>query len=266
MNKLILGRYFHGTSILHHLDPRAKLLAGIYFIFMLFLADHFYSYLLLWGFTFYVMYLSGISFKIYFRGVKPLIWLILFTVTLQILFTSGGHIYFDWGIFTISQFGVINGLYIFSRFVMIILVSTVITLTTKPMELTDAIHYFLRPLAIFKIPVNEISIMLSISLRFIPNLMDETQKIMDAQKARGAEFGEGSIFQQMKALVPIFLPLFSSSLNRAEDLANAMEIRGYQSNKKRSSFRRLKWHWKDTFCLFTLLLLTASVMLIQYFT
>jgi energy-coupling factor transport system permease protein len=157
----------------------------------------------------------------------------------------------------------VSGIYIFFRFVMIIFISTVITLTTKPIDLTEAIHFLLKPLRIFKIPVEEISIMLSIALRFIPNLLDETQKIMDAQKARGTEFGKGSLFQQMKTLVPIFLPLFVSSLNRAEEVANVMEVRGYQPNARRSSFRKLRWKWADTLSLVIMIFLTVGLLIMN---
>ncbi|MBW8350961.1 energy-coupling factor transporter transmembrane protein EcfT [Bacillus sp. IITD106] len=263
MNKLILGRYFPGDSYLHQLDPRAKIIAGFYFIIILFLANNWQSYFILWLFTFIVLRLSNISMKIYIRGLKPLIWLILFTVFLQILFTAGGEIYVDYGIITISQFGIINGFYIFCRFVMIVFISTVVTLTTKPIELTDGINHLLSPLRYLKIPIHEMTLMLSISLRFIPNLLDETQKVMDAQRARGTEFGMGNLLQQMKALVPIFIPLFVSSLNRAEDLANALEVRGYQSAQKRSSFRKLHWCFKDTIAMLTMLLLTACLVFLR---
>ena len=197
------------------------------------------------------------------ENVRPLIWLILFTVFLQILFTAGGTIYVDWGPITISQFGLTNGVYIFSRFVMIIFVSTVVTLTTKPIELTDAINSLLRPLRPLKVPVDDISIMLSISLRFIPTLLDETQKVMDAQRARGSEFGEGSLIRQMKTLVPVFLPLFVSSLNRAEELANVMEVRGYQSSEQRSTFRQLSWNKRDTLGLLFMVLLTLCLLVLR---
>ncbi|WP_066192000.1 MULTISPECIES: energy-coupling factor transporter transmembrane component T family protein [Gracilibacillus] len=263
MNKLILGRYFPGNSLLHRNDPRAKLIAGISFIAILFIANNWQTYTILWLFTFSMMRLSGVSFRVYLRGVRPLIWLILFTVMLQLLFTAGGEIYLDWGPITISSFGLINSVYIFSRFTMIIFISTVITLTTKPIDLTDAINYLLQPLGRLKLPVNEISLMLSISLRFIPIVLDETQKVMDAQRARGTEFGEGSLPQQMKKIVPIFVPLFESSLQRAEDMANAMEVRGYQSNKPRSSFRRLSWHGIDTITLLVMVLLTFILILLR---
>ncbi|MBD8071441.1 energy-coupling factor transporter transmembrane component T family protein [Bacillus sp. PS06] len=263
MNKLILGRYFPGESIIHYLDPRGKLVAAIYFIFVLFLANNWQTYLLLWVFTFLMMCLSGVKLKVYLRGVRPLIWLILFTVFLQILFTAGGNIYIDWGPITISEFGLVNGFYVFCRFVMIIFVSTVVTLTTKPIDLTDGINSLLRPLTYLKIPVADLSLMLSISLRFIPTLLDETQKVMDAQRARGSEFGEGSLVKQMKTLVPLFLPLFASSLSRAEELANVMEVRGYQSSVRRSSFRQLSWQKRDTFSLVVMLLLTIGLALLR---
>lgn len=263
MNKLILGRYFPGDSWIHHLDPRAKLISGIYFIFILFIANNWQTYVLLWLFTITVMRVSDVYFRTYLRGVRPLIWLILFTVTLQVLFTAGGEIYIDWGPITISSFGLVNGLYIFCRFVMIIFISTVITFTTKPIDLSDGIQFLLKPFGKLKIPVGELSFMLSISLRFIPTLLDETQKVMDAQRARGTEFGEGSLFQQMKTLIPIFLPLFVSSLNRAEELSNVMEVRGYQSEGKRSSFRQLRWEFQDTICLFMMLLLTIGLLVLR---
>jgi len=263
MNKLILGRFFPGDSLLHQLDPRAKLVSGIYFIFILFIANNWYSYLLLWIFTILVMRLSDVKFSTYLRGVRPLIWLILFTVLLQVLFTAGKVVYVDWGIITISKYGLINGLFIFCRFVMIIFISTVVTLTTKPIDLTDGINSLLQPLRLIKVPVDELSIMLTISLRFIPTLLDETQKIMDAQRARGANFGEGSLVQQMKTLTPIFLPIFVSSLERAEELANVLEVRGYQAGEKRSTFRQLKWRKQDTLCLMIMLALTVVLIFLR---
>ncbi|MFC5463401.1 energy-coupling factor transporter transmembrane component T family protein [Lederbergia graminis] len=262
MNTLLLGRYYPGESILHRLDPRAKLIGGCYFIFLLLLASNWQAYVLLWIFTLTVMRLSGVKFSVYYRGVKPLIWLITFTVFLQVLFTAGGTIYVKWGIITISSYGLVNGVYIFCRFVMIVFVSTIVTLTTRPIDLTDALNYLIRPLSKLKVPVDEISLMLTIALRFVPALLDETQKVMDAQRSRGTVFGKGSIVRQMKTLVPIFIPLFSSSLERAEQLANAMEVKGYQSGKSRTTFRKLSWRKKDTRSLFILMLLTILIILL----
>ncbi|MBC1814174.1 energy-coupling factor transporter transmembrane protein EcfT, partial [Listeria booriae] len=178
IEKLILGRFVPGESLIHGLDARTKLLAGFYYIGILFLANNWWTYALMVLFTLMVIQLTGIKLKVFIKGVKPLIWLILFTVVMQILFTSGGTIFVDWGPFTISSFGLLNGVFVFLRFVLIIMMSTVITLTTTPMNLTDAIAYILRPFAVLKVPVNDIALMISVALRFIPTLMGETDKIM----------------------------------------------------------------------------------------
>lgn len=153
MNKLIFGRYIPGDSIIHNLDPRVKLLASFYFIGIIFLANNWQSYLFLGIFTLGSILLSGVSLKFFIRGVKPLIWLILFTVALQIMFTTGGAVYWQWGIFNITEFGVMNGIFIFCRFILIIFMSTLLTLTTAPLELSDAIEYILRPLKAVRFPV-----------------------------------------------------------------------------------------------------------------
>ncbi|MBO0482141.1 energy-coupling factor transporter transmembrane component T family protein [Candidatus Enterococcus courvalinii] len=263
MNKLIFGRYMPGDSFIHRLDPRAKLLASFYFIGIIFLANNWQTYLLLAVFTLFAVSLSKVDMKFFIRGIRPLIWLILFTVALQVLFTSGGEVYWHWGIFNITQFGVLNGIFIFCRFVLIIFMSTLLTLTTPPLELSDAIEYLLRPLKVVRFPVHEISLMLSIALRFVPTLMDETEKIMNAQRARGVDFGEGSLVQKMKAIIPLLIPLFVSSFNRAEDLATAMEARGYQGGEGRTKYRVLHWHNQDTMVMGAFALLTVILVVLR---
>ncbi|ASZ06476.1 energy-coupling factor transporter transmembrane component T family protein [Enterococcus thailandicus] len=263
MNKLIFGRYMPGDSFIHRLDPRAKLLASFYFIGIIFLANNWQTYLLLALFTLFAVSLSKVDMKFFIRGIRPLIWLILFTVALQVLFTSGGEVYWHWGIFNITQFGVLNGLFIFCRFVLIIFMSTLLTLATPPLELSDAIEYLLRPLKVVRFPVHEISLMLSIALRFVPTLMDETEKIMNAQRARGVDFGEGSLVQKMKAIIPLLIPLFVSSFNRAEDLATAMEARGYQGGEGRTKYRVLHWHNQDTLVMIAFGLLTVILVFLR---
>ncbi|OJG95133.1 cobalt ABC transporter ATP-binding protein [Enterococcus thailandicus] len=252
-----------GDSFIHRLDPRAKLLASFYFIGIIFLANNWQTYLLLALFTLFAVSLSKVDMKFFIRGIRPLIWLILFTVALQVLFTSGGEVYWHWGIFNITQFGVLNGLFIFCRFVLIIFMSTLLTLTTPPLELSDAIEYLLRPLKVVRFPVHEISLMLSIALRFVPTLMDETEKIMNAQRARGVDFGEGSLVQKMKAIIPLLIPLFVSSFNRAEDLATAMEARGYQGGEGRTKYRVLHWHNQDTLVMIAFGLLTVILVFLR---
>ena len=263
MNKLILGRYIPGDSFVHKMDPRAKLIASFYFIGIIFLANNWQTYAAMGLFTLIAILLSKIDLRFFMRGVKPLIWLILFTVVLQVLFTRGGTIYFEWGIFSISEFGVVNGLLMFCRFILIIFMSTLLTLTTPPLELSDAIEYLLRPLKVLHFPVHEVSLMLSIALRFVPTLMDETEKIMNAQRARGVDFGEGSLIQKMKAVVPLLIPLFVSSFNRAEDLAIAMEARGYQGGDGRTKYRILHWHLRDTMVMLAFLVLTVILLYLR---
>ncbi|MDG2985255.1 energy-coupling factor transporter transmembrane component T family protein [Latilactobacillus curvatus] len=263
MNKLILGRYIPGDSVLHRMDPRAKLLASFYYIGIIFLARTWQAYALLLAFTLALIGISKIKLDFFIKGVKPLLWLILFTVLLQIFFTRGGHVYWQWGFLTLTQYGLINGVYIFMRFVLIIFMSTLLTLTTPPLSLADAIESILKPLKVVHFPVYEVALMLSIALRFVPTLMDETTKIMDAQRARGVDFGEGNLFQQMKAIVPILIPLFVSSFNRADDLATAMEARGYQGGEGRSKYRILKWRTRDTVAFITMGLLTVALLFLR---
>ncbi|MFP6537900.1 MULTISPECIES: energy-coupling factor transporter transmembrane component T family protein [Latilactobacillus] len=263
MNKLILGRYIPGDSVLHRMDPRAKLLASFYYIGIIFLARTWQAYALLLIFTVALIGISKIKLDFFIKGVKPLLWLILFTVLLQIFFTRGGHVYWQWGFLTLTQYGLINGAYIFMRFVLIIFMSTLLTLTTPPLSLADAIESILKPLKVVHFPVYEVALMLSIALRFVPTLMDETTKIMDAQRARGVDFGEGNLFQQMKAIVPILIPLFVSSFNRADDLATAMEARGYQGGEGRSKYRILKWRTRDTVAFITMGLLTVALLFLR---
>lgn len=263
MDKLIFGRYIPGDSWIHKLDPRAKLLGTVIFIGIIFLANNWLTYLLLLAFALTAIRLSTIKLSFFINGVKPLIWLILFTVVLQVLFTGGSTVYFDWGPIIVSQEGLLNGVFIFCRFVLIIFMSTLLTLTTMPLSLTDAIEYLLRPLKVVKVPVYEIALMLSIALRFVPTLMDETEKIMNAQRARGVDFGEGNIFQQMKSIVPILIPLFVSSFNRAEELATAMEARGYKGGEGRTKYRQLEWVPRDTIAMMAYALLTVGLVVLR---
>lgn len=249
MDKLIFGRYVTGDSLIHRLDPRAKLLSTILFVVIIFLANNWITYLGLALFVGFGIYLSDIKLSFFINGVKPLIWLILFTVLLQVVFTAGDNVLFSWWVIVISKEGLVNGAFIFMRFVLIIFMTTLLTLTTMPMSLTEAIEYLLHPGKKIGVPVHEIALMLSIALRFVPTLMDETEKIMNAQRARGIDFGEGNLYNQMKSIVPMLIPLFVSSINRAEELATAMEARGYKGGEGRTKFRQLTWQRRDTYLL-----------------
>ncbi|QTJ34022.1 energy-coupling factor transporter transmembrane component T family protein [Dolosigranulum pigrum] len=263
MDKLIFGRYVTGDSLIHRLDPRAKLLSTILFVVIIFLANNWMTYLGLALFVGLGIYLSDIKLSFFINGVKPLIWLILFTVLLQVVFTAGDKVLFSWWVIVISKEGLVNGAFIFMRFVLIIFMTTLLTLTTMPMSLTEAIEYLLHPGKKIGVPVHEIALMLSIALRFVPTLMDETEKIMNAQRARGIDFGEGNLYNQMKSIVPMLIPLFVSSINRAEELATAMEARGYKGGEGRTKFRQLTWQRRDTYLLGVYLAMTIFLIIFR---
>ncbi|MFD1484052.1 energy-coupling factor transporter transmembrane component T family protein [Lacticaseibacillus baoqingensis] len=263
MDKLILGRYIPGDSFVHRLDPRTKLMASFYYIAIIFLANNWQSYLLMFAATMGMILLSRVRIGFFLRGVRPMIWLILFTVALQIFFTKGGAVYWSFGWLAITQYGLTNGAFIFMRFVLIIFVSTLLTLTTQPLSLADAVESLLKPLRKVKVPVTELALVLQIALRFVPTLMDQTTKIMNAQRARGVDFGTGNLFQQMKAVVPLLIPLFVDSFTIAEDLATAMDARGYQGGDNRTKFRILQYHAKDLYAALGMGVLTVVLVFLR---
>lgn len=245
MSKIIIGRYIPGNSIIYKMDPRGKILTSFLFIVLIFLANNWFTYLILILFTLSIVIATGLKIKTFWNGVKPFVWIIFFTALLQMLFSQGGKVYWHWGIFSLSQYGIISAIYIFIRFVMIILISTVLTVTTSSLQIADGLEWILAPLKYLKVPVEEIALVMSIALRFVPTLMDEAVKITNAQRARGADFNNGSLIERAKSIIPIIIPLFTNSLTVALDLATAMESRGYQENSVRSRYRVLKWSKYD---------------------
>lgn len=246
MDKLILGRYIPGNSIIHKLDPRSKLLAMIIYIVIIFWANNLITNLIMLTFTLIIVFLSKIKLSFFLNGLKPMIGIILFTTLFQMFFNHTGHIVFQFWLLKITDIGMSQALLIFMRFVLIIFFSTLLTLTTTPLSLSDAVESLLQPLAIFKVPSHEIGLMLSLSLRFVPTLMDDTTRIMNAQRARGVDFGEGNLVQKVKSIIPILIPLFASSFKRADSLAIAMEARGYKGGEGRTKYRVLDWSLKDS--------------------
>lgn len=263
MGKLLLGRYLQGDSFVHRLDPRAKMILCFYFVLIVFLCNNWQTYLLLSATTLLCVVLSKIKLSYFIKGVMPLIGLILFTVLLQVFFTRGGTVYWQFGPLTLTQFGLLNGVFVFCRFVLIIFMSTLLTLTTPPLAIADATESLMAPLKKIKVPVHEISLMLSIALRFVPTLMDETTKIMNAQRSRGVDFSEGSLVKRIKAVIPLLIPLFVSALTRAEDLATAMEARGYRGGEGRTKYRRQIWQLKDTVSLVFFGLVTVGLIFLR---
>ena len=263
MDSMILGRYIPGDSIVHRLDPRSKLLSMMLLILIVFWANNSVTNLILFIATGIFIALSGVSISFFIQGLKSMFFLIAFTTLFQFFFISSGNIIFEFWSVRITDYALQQAGIIFCRFILIIFFSTLLTLTTMPLSLASAVEGLLSPLKKVKVPVHEIGLMLSMSLRFVPTLMDDTTRIMNAQKARGVDFDEGSIVQKVKALIPILIPLFATSLKRADSLAIAMEARGYQGGKGRSQYRQLKWSFKDTLTIFVILALGFCLFLLK---
>ena len=263
MDNMILGRYIPGNSIVHRLDPRSKLVAMILLIIIVFWANNPITNVILFVATGIFVALSEVPLSFFIKGLKSMFFLITFTTLFQLFFISGGQVLFEMGFIKITTQGIEQAGIIFCRFVLIIFFSTLLTLTTMPLSLATAVESLLGPLKRFKVPVHEIGLMLSMSLRFVPTLMDDTIRIMNAQKARGVDFGEGNIIQKVEAMIPILIPLFATSLKRADSLATAMEARGYQGGNGRSQYRQLNWMHKDSVALLLVCVLGGILFLLK---
>lgn len=263
MDKLILGRYIPGNSIIHRLDPRSKLLAMFAFLLLIFWANNLITNVLIIAFVFAMVLLSQIRLSFFINGLKPMIGIILFTTIFQVFFTPGASVLWEFWIFKVSIEGLQQALIIFIRFVLIIFFSTLLTLTTTPLSLADGIESGLAPLKRLKVPVHEIGLMLSMSLRFVPTLMDDTTRIMNAQRARGVDFNEGNLIQKVNSVIPILIPLFASSFKRADALATAMEARGYQGGEGRTKYRVLEWKLPDTCAVIVMILLGVTLYVLK---
>ena len=263
MDNMILGRYIPGNSIIHRLDPRSKLVAMILLIIIAFWVNNPITNLILFIATGIFVVLSEVPLSFFIKGLRSMFFLIAFTTLFQLFFISGGHVLFEMGFIKITSYGIEQAGIIFCRFVLIIFFSTLLTLTTMPLSLATAVESLLGPLKRFKAPVHEIGLMLSMSLRFVPTLMDDTIRIMNAQKARGVDFGEGNVIQKVKAMIPILIPLFATSLKRADSLATAMEARGYQGGNGRSQYRQLNWMNRDSIALLFVCVLGAILFLLK---
>ena len=263
MDNMILGRYIPGNSIIHRLDPRSKLVAMILLIIIAFWANNPITNLILFIATGIFVVLSEVPLSFFIKGLRSMFFLIAFTTLFQLFFISGGDVLLEIGFIKITSHGIEQAGIIFCRFVLIIFFSTLLTLTTMPLSLATAVESLLGPLKRFKVPVHEIGLMLSMSLRFVPTLMDDTIRIMNAQKARGVDFGEGNVIQKVKAMIPILIPLFATSLKRADSLATAMEARGYQGGNGRSQYRQLNWMNKDSMALLLVCVLGLILFLLK---
>lgn len=263
-NKFIIGRYLPLDSIVHRMDPRAKLAFVFFYIVLVFFCHSFpmYGWMLLVLLIF--MYCGKIKLFYLLKGLTPILFFLIFTFLMHLFLTKGGTTLFSWKFISIDSGGIKEGSFISMRLMFIMMASTIMTLTTNPIALTDAFDKILSPLKVVKVPVQQLSMMMSIALRFIPTLMEELDKIILAQKSRGSEISSGSMGQRIKAFIPLLIPLFISAFQRAEDLAIAMEVRGYDVNSKRTSFRKLEWHWKDTLLIGSLILIAVILFVLKY--
>ena len=256
---ITIGQYYAADSIIHRLDPRVKLAGTMLYIISLFTADGPICYLLAVFALAAVIHLSTVPFKFMARGLKSIVIILLITVSFNLFLTPGTKLVSFW-IFTITYEGLKNAVVMMVRLIFLIIGTSLMTLTTTPNELTDGLEKALSPLKYIKVPVHEIAMMMSIALRFIPILIEETDKIMKAQMARGADFEHGNLIQKAKNMVPLLVPLFVSAFRRANDLAMAMEARCYRGGEGRTKMKPLHYQKRDRMAYLTLLVYLAAVI------
>lgn len=259
MSRVVIGQYIPGDSLIHRLDPRAKLLFVFVFFFLIFLANNLSTYLILYLFSILAISLSHIRFRLFLQAMKPVVFLILLTSVLHLVLTHGGRPLFVTPFFTVYEEGLRQVVFISSRFLILVVMASLLSFTTSSLDLTDALEQLMGPLKKIRVPVHELALMMSIALRFIPTLWEETTKIMNAQLARGANLDSGNIFKRLKAYIPIFIPLFLSSFRRAEELAMAMEARGYRGGVGRTKYRLLQYTSKDYSLIIVFLILVIGI-------
>ncbi len=245
LKDITLGQYFPGKSVIHRLDPRAKLLLLVVYIVALFVASGWVSYGVMFLFLAVCVAISRIPLKSLLRGMKPLVVILVFTGMLNLFFTGGETVLLRIWRLTITQEGLVRAFFMTTRILMLVSATFLLTYTTSPISLTDALESLFSPLKKIHVPVHELSMMMCIALRFIPTLIEETDKIISAQKARGADFETGSLMRRVKALIPILVPLFVSAFRRADELATAMECRCYHGGEGRTKMKLLRYARRD---------------------
>ena len=266
MKDVTFGQYYPVDSVIHRLDPRVKLVSSILYIVAIFFIKTFTGFGIIAIFLLTLVLLSKVPIGKVLRSIRAVIFLVLFTAVISALFykDSGAEPLAAWWIFKIYKNGLINAARMALRLVFLVLGPSLLTLTTTPVELTDGIESLLKPLSLMKLPVHECAIIMSIALRLIPTLMEETEKIMNAQKARCADFDSGNLFKRAKAMIPILIPLFVSSFRRADELADAMDSRCYKGAKGRTRMKVLRLRVRDLIASFIMLALFAVILIMRY--
>ena len=264
MRDITLGQYFPADSLLHRLDPRVKILSLIAYIVLTFCAFNYYALGAVFFAVLVIVLLSKVPLKMYLKSLKVIIIIVVITSLLNLFYGTGEPIA-EWWIFKITLNGIRNAVFVCVRIICLILFSSALTFTTSPTDLTDALERLMKPLTVFHVKVHEIAMMMTIALRFVPTLLEETDKIMAAQKARGADMESGNLFKRVKALIPVLIPLFVSAFRRAYELAVAMECRCYRGGKGRTRMKQLKMVKRDYLSVCFTLMMTAGVVLCDVF-
>ncbi|HHW26169.1 MAG TPA: energy-coupling factor transporter transmembrane protein EcfT [Firmicutes bacterium] len=258
----IMGQYYPVLSPVHSMDPRAKIIIAVVFMVVLFIGNNFWAFLVMGAFAALAIYLSRVPIRLLVRGLRPVLFILLFTLVLH-LFLTPGPVIFQIGPAKATWAGLVQGLFVGLRLVILIMFTSLLTLTTSPIELTDGLEDILKPFARLGVPAHELAMMMTIALRFIPTLLEEAERIMKAQMARGADFESGNIVKRAKSLVPLLVPLFVSAFRRADDLAMAMEARGYRGGEGRTRMREFHLALRDYLAFVYLGVVTALVIYVR---
>lgn len=262
---ITIGQYYPGKSLLHKIDPRMKLILTFAIIVVIFLCKNFFSLGVIAVTSVAAAILSRVPIKMILKSLKPIVIILIFTAVLNIFYTQGGDTWFEWKFIKLTEKGVFTAIFTMVRIVSLVIISSLLTYTTTPTMLTDAIERVLSPLKVFKIKVHTLAMMMTLALRFIPTLIEEIDRIMNAQKARGADLETGGIVQRAKALVPIFVPLMVSAFRRAYELAFAMTCRCYTGGEGRTRMKQMKLKPLDFFALFACVAITAGIVVLNHF-
>ena len=265
---ITIGQYISGNSLIHRLDARLKILSVFAFIILLFLISDPIAYAIYIIFTLIIVFLTKIPVKYILKGLKPMLFIIAFTVIIN-LFLTPGDVLWEQSLFfftiKITLQGIKMSIIMFIRLVLLVSITSLLTLTTKPLMLTNGIEKILSPFKKFKLPAHEIAMMMSIAIRFIPTLAEETDKIIKAQKARGADFESGNIFMRAKAMIPLLVPLFVSAFRRADELATAMDARCYNGGEHRTKLTQMKFNKIDYYAVFCICIFSGLLIFTEYF-
>ncbi len=264
-NNIVMGQYVNGNSWIYKVDPRAKIIFTLGFVIAIFFANSWLTYGITSGFVILYILSTKLPLKKVLRTLRPVLFILILTFVFNVFFTNSGNLLWSWNFIKIYEEGLIRAAFLVIRLLSIVLMSSILTFTTTPSQLTLGLESLMKPLKIVKIPVEILAMIIALALRFIPTILEETTRIMKAQTSRGATYDEGSVFKKIKHLVSLLIPLFIMAFKRSDELANAMEARGYDPNKKRTRLHKLSISLKDIIYIFSIVSLTTVLVYFRYF-